>query len=131
MNRIVKEDPAEATQQPAAKAEPDTRGFTETVKRFADFDFRVNPDQLRQQLPFLAWLCALTMLFIYNSHRSEKIIRDTDKLNKEVKDLRSEYIIELSELMSQSRQSSVAARLAPYGIKELKTPPSKITYSGK
>lgn len=125
MNRIVKEE--EETSE-IKTPDPDARNFTETVKRFADFDFRVKPEQLMDQLPFLSYLFVLVMLFIYNSHHSEKIIRETDKLNKEVKDLRSEYISELSELMSESKQSSVAVKMAPYGIKELKTPPSKITY---
>ena len=125
MNRIVNEE-AETVKK---TVDPDTRNFTETVKRITDFDFKIKQEQLMEQVPFLVYLCVLVMLFIYNSHRSEKIIRETDKLNKEVKDLRSEYISELSELMSESKQSAVAKKLQPYGIKELKTPPSKITYS--
>jgi cell division protein FtsL len=124
MNKIITEE--ESTEKKPIDKE--TRKLTETVKRFADFDFSINPDQARKQLPFLIYLCVLVMLFIYNSHRSEKIIRDTDKLTKEVKDLRSEYISELSELMSESKQSAVAKKLQPFGIKELKNPPSKITY---
>jgi cell division protein FtsL len=127
MNRIVTEE--ETT--PEKEVDQGSRNFTETVKRFADFDFRINPTQVIKQLPFLIYVCVLVMLFIYNSHRSEKLIRETDKLNREIKDLRSEYISELSELMSESKQSSVAVKMKPYGIKELKTPPSKITYSGK
>ena len=127
MNRIIQEDETTA-QKPVGK---ETSGFTETVKRFADFVFRINPDQLIGQLPFLIYVCCLVVLFIFNGHRSENTIRKTDQLNKEVKELRSEYISELSELMAQSKQSNVAIKLAPYGIKELKTPPSKITYSGK
>ncbi len=125
MNKIITEK-EEATKK---VADQDTRNFTETVKRMTDFDFRIKQEQLMEQVPFLIYLCVLVMLFIYNSHHSEKIIRETDKLNKEVKDLRSEYISELSELMSESKQSAVAKKLQPYGIKELKTPPSKITYS--
>ncbi len=125
MNRIVEEE-AETVKK---TVDPDTRNFTETVKRITDFDFKIKQEQLMEQVPFLVYLCVLVMLFIYNSHHSEKIIRETDKLNKEVKDLRSEYISELSELMSESKQSAVAKKLQPYGIKELKTPPSKITYS--
>ena len=124
MNRIIKEE------ESAGKETVDTesRNFTETVKRFADFDFRIKPEQVLTQLPFLAYLFVLIMLFIYNSHHSEKIIREADRLQQEVKDLRSEYISELSLLMGESKQSTVAKKLAPFGIKELKTPPSKITY---
>lgn len=127
MNRIIVED--ESTSKPAVDAE--TRNFTEKVRRFADFDFKIKPEQIMNQLPYLAYLFVLVMLFIYNSHRSEKIIREADKLQQEVKDLRSEYISELSQLMGESKQSAVAKKLAPYGIKELKTPPSKITYTNE
>jgi|688.fasta_scaffold29724_6 cell division protein FtsL len=124
MNRIIKEE--ESTGKETVDNE--SRNFTETVKRFADFDFRIKPEQVLTQLPFLAYIFVLIMLFIYNSHRSEKIIREADRLQQEVKDLRSEYISELSLLMGESKQSTVAKKLAPFGIKELKTPPSKITY---
>jgi hypothetical protein len=67
-------------------------------------------------------------LFIYNSHYAEKTIRATNKLQYELKDLRSEYITVLSEIMSESRQSELLKKLELSGIKELKNPPSKITY---
>lgn len=126
MNRIV-------TQEEPQKDKPDptvaeARRFTETVRRFADYDFSISQEQIIRQLPFMAYLSGLVVLFIFNSHRAESVIRETDRINKEVKDLRSEYISELSELMNESRQSAVAAKLAPYGLHELKTPPSKITY---
>jgi mRNA-degrading endonuclease RelE of RelBE toxin-antitoxin system len=70
----------------------------------------------------------LLLLHIYNVHTTERIIRKTDKLNKEIKELRSEYITILSELMSESKQSTVADKLDTLGIKELTTPPIKITY---
>ena len=124
MNRIIKEEESAGKET----VDNESRNFTETVKRFADFDFRIKPEQVLTQLPFLAYLFVLIMLFIYNSHRSEKIIREADRLQQEVKDLRSEYISELSLLMGESKQSTLAKKLAPFGIKELKTPPSKITY---
>ncbi|MBC7383445.1 MAG: hypothetical protein H7296_10725 [Bacteroidia bacterium] len=127
MNRIVTEE-EQKTEQAHDK---DTVKFTAKVKRLADFDFNINREQLIRQGPFMAYICLLVILFIYNSHRSEKIIRETDRLTREVKDLRSEYISALSELMGESKQSTVAQKLAPFGIKELKNPPSKITYSGK
>ena len=106
MNRIIKEE--ESTGKETVDNE--SRNFTETVKRFADFDFRIKPEQVLTQLPFLAYLFVLIMLFIYNSHRSEKIIREADRLQQEVKDLRSEYISELSLLMGESKQSTVAKK---------------------
>jgi cell division protein FtsL len=126
MNKIITEE------QNKGNAIPDleTKKFTDRVRKLADYDFRINPDFLRKQAPFLAYVFFWVMLFIYSSHRAEKLIRETDKLNKEVKDLRSEYISVSSELMRASKQSAVAKKLEKTGVKELKTPPQKITYSG-
>jgi hypothetical protein len=124
MNRIVEEKKEEK------EPNKETVKLTERMKRFADFNFSLNKAQLSKQAPFLAYVFLLMVLFIYNSHTAEKNIRLTNKLNTEIKDLRSEYITVLSELMGESRQSAVAKRLEKTGIKEIKTPPSKITYSG-
>ncbi len=69
---------------------------------------------------------ALAMPYIYNSHRAERNVRRMDILNKEVKDLRSEYITLKSEHMSASKQSDVAQRLQMFGIEELSAPPKRI-----
>lgn len=69
---------------------------------------------------------ALAMPYIYNSHRAERNVRRVDALNKEVKDLRAEYITLKSEHMSASKQSDVAQRLEMFGIEELSSPPKRI-----
>lgn len=69
---------------------------------------------------------ALLMPYIYITHRSERNVRKLDELNRELKDLRAEYITLKSEHMSASKQSDVAARLAEHGLEELNAPPSRI-----
>ncbi len=127
MNRIITEEESKGTTVP----NPETQRFTEKVRKLADYDFKINPDLLRKQVPFILYLVCWLILFIYSSHRAEKLIRQTDKLNNELKELRSEYVSVSSELMRASKQSSVAEKLKALGIKELTTPPQKITYSGK
>jgi cell division protein FtsL len=80
-----------------------------------------------KQIPFGLFIVLLLLIHIWNAHKVEKVIRKTDKLNTEIKELRSEYISILSELMSESKQSTVALKLDTLGIKELTTPPFKIT----
>jgi hypothetical protein len=53
-------------------------------------------------------------------------VRELDELNRELKDLRAEYITLKSEHMSASKQSDVAARLAEHGLEELSAPPARI-----
>ncbi|MCS6975318.1 MAG: FtsL-like putative cell division protein, partial [Cyclobacteriaceae bacterium] len=47
-------------------------------------------------------------------------------LQAEVEDLRADYITAKSELMYASKQSEVARKVAPLGLKESLVPPFKI-----
>jgi cell division protein FtsL len=108
----------------------ETSRLTNTMQKVADFDFNISRDGMLNQIPFGLFIVLLLLIHIWNAHNVEKVIRRTDKLNREIKELRSEYISILSELMSESKQSAVAAKLDTLGIKELTTPPFKITQSG-
>ena len=66
------------------------------------------------------------MLYIANSYYAEKTIRQIDRVNQELKEMRSEYISTKSELMIMSRQSQVAASVEELGLKESVVPPKKI-----
>lgn len=119
----VKEEPAVEEQKPKESSR-----LTSTMKKMADFDFNISREWMVKQVPFALFVIVLLLINIYHVHTTERIIRKTDKLNKEIKELRSEYITILSELMSESKQSSVAGKLDTLGIKELTSPPIKITY---
>jgi cell division protein FtsL len=124
MNRIITDN-----EEPKIE-KPDTSKLSDTVKKVADFDFNISREMLLKQLPFALFICFLLVLFIWNGHTTEKLIRSIDKVNKENKELRSEYTSIMSEMMNQSRQSSIAKRLENIGIKESINPPQKITING-
>lgn len=128
-NRIIQEDEQQELQEPIVeeRAKEPSR-LTSAMQKMADFDFNISKEWMVKQIPFALFVLMLLLLHIYNVHTTERIIRKTDKLNKEIKELRSEYITILSELMSESKQSTVAEKLDTLGIKELTTPPIKITY---
>ncbi len=128
-NKIIIEK--EETDTPEVEEKPKEKSrLTSTMQKVADFDFNISNTWLLQQIPFGLFVVGLLLLHIWNGHNTERIIRKTDKLNKEIKELRSEYISILSELMSESKQSAVAKKLDTLGIKELVTPPIKITTGG-
>lgn len=81
-----------------------------------------------QQLPFILFLSFLAVIYIGNKYHAEKIYHDMDKLQQAVKDLRAEAITTESELMTDSRQSSViqAVKQSKLGLEESVTPPIKI-----
>lgn len=79
-------------------------------------------------LPFGIYLAFLVVAYIGNSYYSEKIIRRTNKVRNELKELEYEYISVKSDLMQISKQSEVAVRLDSLktGLKESVVPPLKI-----
>ena len=79
------------------------------------------------RLPFLFFVTLLVIVYIGNTHYSEKTIREADKLNRELKELRSEYITLRFDLMFKSRQSEVAKNVMALGLRESVIPPKKIT----
>ncbi|MCB0806488.1 MAG: hypothetical protein KDC05_11875 [Bacteroidales bacterium] len=79
-----------------------------------------------ENMPFLLFLAFIALIYIGNSYYAEKKIRKIERLQKEVKELRYDYIYNRSQLMSKSRQSEIAKTLSLEGIKESRTPPKKI-----
>ncbi|OFY19985.1 MAG: hypothetical protein A2W98_13460 [Bacteroidetes bacterium GWF2_33_38] len=61
-----------------------------------------------KQLPYIIFLTFIAILYIGNRYHAEKIIRETTKLQAQVKELRSESIATASELMYISKQSEVS-----------------------
>ena len=82
-------------------------------------------------MPFMFFLTILSLAYIANSYYAEKTVRDIDKISKELKELRSEYISGKSDLMYSSKQSNVALKAAHLGVKESLAPPRKIIISQK
>ncbi|BDC99422.1 FtsL-like putative cell division protein [Persicobacter psychrovividus] len=68
----------------------------------------------------------LGVIYIFNSHYTEKTSRKIDKLKQEVLDLRSRYTTMKYSYMYDSKQSEVAKRVKPLGLEESEVPPYKI-----
>lgn len=85
-------------------------------------------DFVMDQLVFILFLTALAILYIGNRYNAEKIFMQTSKLQKEIKELRSERITTQSELMKISKLSEVAKLVDSknLGLHELVEPPKKI-----
>lgn len=84
-------------------------------------------DGVVRQLPFMFFISFIALIYIANGYYAESNVRKIDRLNKEVKELRSEYITLKSELNYRSKQSEVAKMIAEQGIYESITPPKKIS----
>lgn len=81
------------------------------------------PISLFQWMGYLALLTVLTIPYIYNAHRSEKIFRLKEKLIQQSEELRSEYITLKSAVIGQHKQSDITRKLSDRNLQELSDPP--------
>ena len=85
-------------------------------------------DDVLFHLPYLLFLCLLALIYIANGYVAEDTVRKLNKVGREVKEFRSEYITTKSELMYKSKQSELAEFIERkgLGLKESFEPPKKI-----
>ena len=76
-----------------------------------------------KNLPFFLFLTLLAVIYIYNGHYADKVVRNIGKTNNELKELQYEYKTLKSEVMFRSKQSELAKAVEPFGLKELTIPP--------
>lgn len=77
-------------------------------------------------LPFALFIALIIGLYIANTYNAEHTVRDTARIEKELKELSSEYITMKSDLMFLSNQTQVAQRVSAIGLYEAETPPYKL-----
>ena len=79
-----------------------------------------------QYLPKILFVLVLSLLYIGNTHHAEKTVREINRAQSEVEDLRADYTTLKAEVMYASKQSEVARRVRELGLKESINPPFKI-----
>ncbi|MCB0443435.1 MAG: S-adenosyl-methyltransferase [Flavobacterium sp.] len=87
--------------------------------------FLVNQDAVKNWR-FIVFLIVLAMIMIANIHHYEKKIFRIVELNKEVKELRSEFVDRRSELMKLKMESTISKKMEEKGILPSNVPPIKI-----
>ena len=122
MNRLKN---SSETQTEKTKITHKASAVTKTLHHLVDgtfLEFIAKPGNI----PFGLFLLLLAGLYIANSFSAERTIRQTSSIEKELKELHSEYISMKSDLMFLSNQSQVAERVAALDLHEAKTPPHKL-----
>ena len=77
-------------------------------------------------LPKIFFVVALGLIYIGNTHYAEQTVRKIEAVQVEVEDLRADYTTLKADLMFSSKQSEVARKVKPFGLKESLTPPFKV-----
>jgi hypothetical protein len=71
------------------------------------------------------------VIYIYNGHYADKLIRNINSTEKDVKELQYEYKTVKSEVMFRSQQSELVKTVEPLGLKELISAPIILADSKK
>lgn len=79
-----------------------------------------------QHMPFILFLAFIAVLYIANGYYADDKIREVNKINNQIKELRTEYISSKSDLMFVSKQSQIAKAVESLGLKEPVVAPMKI-----
>lgn len=126
MNKVKHKEEVKAEEKPKAFAGKNrdsvARRFIRAANIFSYFDRRM----VVSFMPYLFFLFLLALLYIGNSYYAEKTIRDIDRTEKELKELRSQFITARSELMYRSKLTEVASAIRNRGVKESTEAPRKI-----
>lgn len=78
-------------------------------------------------MPFLLYVAGLMLCYIGYGYWTERTVRQLDRTNGELKEMRSEYITVRSHLEKAEQQSQVATDISGMGLRESRVPPRRIT----
>lgn len=75
---------------------------------------------------YILLIVALAAAYIANARYAERQMRQMNSLQKELKEVRWQYMSNTSELMYKSKQTEIAKTVQHLGLEELRQPPKKI-----
>jgi Bacteriodetes cell division protein (FtsL-like) len=95
----------------------------ETVVPKADWKQVFNYNRIVKNIPFFLFLALLAIVYIYNGHHADKLVRKITATEKNIKELEYEYKTVKSDLIFRSKASELVKAVEPLGLKEPKVPP--------
>lgn len=131
MENKYKIEPQQKTNEPRIKPVESKKG----ASAFSGLEKRLKLESYFEEgfpvqyLPKILFVVFLSLVYISNTHYAEKTIRQIDKAQSEVEDLRADFTTLKSDVMFASKQSEVARRVKPLGLKESLNPPYKVVVS--
>ena len=119
--------PEKPEEKTGRTAEPKDEKKPIKAREFLDGSILVR-ETMTRQLPFILFLTVLAVLYIGNRYHAEKMVRNINEIEIEVKNLRAEQITIASELMNISKPSEVSAIVNEknLGLKPSVEPPKKL-----
>jgi hypothetical protein len=94
-----------------------------------DFKRLLNYNWVVKNIPFFLFLSLLAVVYIFNGHYSDRLVKKISVTEKKIKELEYEYKTIKSEVIFRSKASELAKAVEPMGLKELTKPPVFLTDS--
>ncbi|MBL0355771.1 MAG: hypothetical protein IPP72_02290 [Chitinophagaceae bacterium] len=104
-------------------AELKTTQQEETTAQKFEWKRLLNYKWVVMNIPFFLFLAFLAVLYIYNGHLADKLIRKISATEKHIKELEYEFKTVKSEVIFRSKASELVKAVEPLGLKELTAPP--------
>jgi len=82
-----------------------------------------------KNIPFYLFATALAIIYIANGHYADKTIRKINSTAKHLKEMEYEFKTVKRDVIFRSKESELAKAVAPLGLKEILTPPVRLTDS--
>lgn len=76
-----------------------------------------------RNIPFFLFLALIAVVYIYNGHYADKLVRRISGTEKHIKELEYEYKTIKSEVIFRSKAGELIKAVEPLGLKEVTTPP--------
>jgi hypothetical protein len=86
----------------------------------------LNYQWIVKNIPFFLFLALLAVIYIYNGHYTDKLLRKISATEKHIEELEYEYKTIKSEVIFRSKASELIKVVEPLGLKELVKPPVKL-----
>lgn len=100
-----------------------TLGYRGDWKKIFNYRFIV------KNIPFFLFLSVLAVLYIFNGHYADKLVRKISASEKNIKELQYEYKTVQSDVIFRSKASELVKAVEPLGLRELKIPPIQLNDS--
>ena len=86
---------------------------TEELKNRIDKKKFINYRWIVKNIPFFLFISALAVLYIYNGHHADKLIRKITTSEKNIKELEYEYKTIKAEVIYRSKASELVKAVEP------------------
>ena len=93
--------------------------------------FRITSAWVVKNIPYFLFLGFLAVVYIYNGHQADKMIRNISATEKHIQELEFEFKSVKSEVIYRSKASELAKAVEPLGLKESLTPPAVLDTTKK